>query len=180
MRPPARCPTSTAQPTQEPDAATSTGRPPEPSGPAYARLVGIHETTRGIFLLGGAIAVAVVIGMSLPVDDGEVPEPDPTPTPTWSPAELPSLPPATVVNCGPGDNPAYMLAVRNERCMSPDPEEVEWQRFLAEMEKRLRSRSPAPFVPSPMPGGGTLCADGSWSTSSGRGTCSWHGGQARP
>lgn len=93
---------------------------------------------------------------------------------------MPSLPPAEVVNCGPGEDPNYMLAVRNQRCMSPDPEDVEWERFLAEMQKQMRTRSPAPLVPSPMPGGGTLCADGSWSTSSGRGTCSWHGGQARP
>jgi hypothetical protein len=82
------------------------------------------------------------------------------------------------------------LLLRNETCMSPDPEEEAFNQMLErlaeqqrQLERNMRSNPPAvPVIPSisPVipPGGGTLCADGTWSTSSGRGTCSWHGGEA--
>lgn len=74
--------------------------------------------------------------------------------------------------------------MRNEVCMDPDPEEEAINRLLDQLGKQMQSSPPVvPIVPSSSPilppGGGTMCADGTWSSSSGRGTYSWHGGQAR-
>ncbi|MBG6089865.1 hypothetical protein [Actinomadura viridis] len=75
--------------------------------------------------------------------------------------------------------------MRNQTCMTPDPEDEQLDRLIkkfAEQQRKAQKNPPVyPFpVPSPtLPsGGGTLCADGTWSTASGRGTCSWHGGTA--
>ncbi|WP_433476487.1 hypothetical protein ACQPZP_05220 [Spirillospora sp. CA-142024] len=86
------------------------------------------------------------------------------------------------INCGPGDDPAILM-MRNEVCMYPDPEDEAINRLLDQLGRQMQSSPPVvPVVPSisPIvpPGGGTMCADGTWSSSTGRGTCSWHGGQA--
>ncbi|GAA4105772.1 hypothetical protein [Actinomadura miaoliensis] len=144
-----------------------------------------------------AVAVAVgvlLVGYSIKATQYE-PQSTPPPPPASEPVGVPSpahteweTPVPTVINCGPGDDPGTLL-LRKEICMSPDPEDEALDRMMKELarqqrELQQRMRSYPPIVPStpvvPPVGGGTLCADGTWSQSSGRGTCSWHGGEAKP
>lgn len=144
----------------------------------------------GLMLAGSAFCGAVLFLSKHHYEPSHV-SPSPTVTVTVS-APPPSTwaePLPQVINCGPGDDPA-LLIMKNQTCMSPDPEEEAIARLLEQLAKQQRelgrrTRSYPPAFPSPVPGpvlsppsGGTLCSDGTWSRSTGRGTCSWHGGEA--
>jgi hypothetical protein len=125
----------------------------------------------------GAV-VAAVLYMALPANTGPREPTGFTPTPVVTDSDrYSSFGPPTPINCGPGDDSARLL-LSNKVCISPDPDDVKLSRML-------QSALPAPTVPYTAPnfrpststgGGGSVCADGTISRSTGRGTCSWHGG----
>lgn len=148
---------------------------------------GRQETLIGFLVCVGPIAaIAIWMGVSGPT--GEPPQYK-TPTGislTWSPESTPDIP--TDPQYGPEDDCGDGTTGTFAEC---------WARIKAEASQEVRDaeasqsaaarRYAAPTVwPTPTltatavarPPAVTICSDGSVSHSTGRGTCSWHGGVA--
>ena len=88
-------------------------------------------------------------------------------------------------NCADFSSRTQLLAVFNSTAGDPhqldgDDDGVPCEYGVGADAGSTTTTQPGQFIPYPGNGGGpTLCRDGTYSNSSGRGTCSWHGGIAR-